>query len=82
MKRDQKSAMIRVGMRDDEPVLDAESRLGGRGGYLHASLECAERFVKSKVKEYRSLRRGIDRQRREQIADAVRARLDRGRAVE
>ncbi len=49
---------------------------------MHPTLECVERFVSSKVKEFRALRRKIERPERLQIAAAIKLRLDRSSKVE
>jgi uncharacterized protein len=82
MKKDLKAAMIRIVAADGTVLADEGGTTAGRGGYLHPSAECLERFVRSKVREFRSLRRGIDRAGRERIAESIRARLDRNRALE
>ena len=61
---------------------DWEARNPGRGGYLHPRRECLERFVKSKVREFRSLRTKIDGAHRTLIVAAIRERLDRKPALE
>src|SRR4029077_16952151 len=60
MKRDSKSAMIRIAVVNGRVEVDFAARQPGRGGYLHPTLECADKFVVSKVKEFRALRRKID----------------------
>ena len=82
MKRDAKAAMVRIAVVNGHVEADFEARPVGRGGYLHRTLECAERFVTSKVKEFRSLRRKIERPERLQIAAAIKLRLDRNLKVE
>jgi predicted RNA-binding protein YlxR (DUF448 family) len=82
MKKDSKSAMIRIAVVNNKVELDFEARRPGRGGYLHPSLECADRFVNSKVKEFRALKRRIDRSERLTIADAIKTRLDRNSQLE
>ena len=82
MKRDAKAAMVRIAVVNGHVEVDFEARRAGRGGYLHPTLECAERFVSSKVKEFRSLRRKIDRPERLQIAAAIKLRLDSNSKVE
>ncbi len=68
---DRKSEMVRLAVSDGAVVPDSRSRLGGRGGYLHQRRECLDGFVKSKVREFRSLRYGIGRTARVQLADAI-----------
>jgi predicted RNA-binding protein YlxR (DUF448 family) len=77
MKRDAKAAMVRIAVVDGHVEADFEARRAGRGGWLHPTPECAERFVSSKVKEFRALRRKIDRSERLEIAAAIKLRLDR-----
>lgn len=82
MKRDCKDLMIRLGVIDDHVAPDFERKQTGRGAYLHRSAECLERFVKSKAKEFRSLRRRIERHERIEIARTIKERLDRETRVE
>jgi len=82
MKRDSKSAMIRIAVVDGKVEADFAARRPGRGGYLHPTPECADRFVNSRVKEFRALRRKIDRTERHIIAEAIKQRLDRNSKVE
>jgi len=77
MKRDAKAAMVRIAVVNDHVGVDFEARQPGRGAYLHSSIECIERFVGLKVKEFRALRRKIERSERLQIAAAIKLRLDR-----
>jgi predicted RNA-binding protein YlxR (DUF448 family) len=63
--------MVRVAATGAAVTLDPRGRLGGRGAYLHQRPECLERFVKSKVREFHSLKRGIDRDARIQLAMAI-----------
>ena len=82
MKRDSKSAMIRIAIVSGKVETDFTARQPGRGGYLHPTLECADKFVVSKVKEFRALRRKIDSSDRHLIAAAIKQRLDRNSKVE
>jgi predicted RNA-binding protein YlxR (DUF448 family) len=82
MKRDAKAAMVRIAVADGHVEVDFEGRRAGRGGYLHPAFECVERFVVSKVKVFRSLRRKIERPERDKIAAAIKHRLDRNLKVE
>ena len=82
MKRDAKAAMLRIAVVNGHVEVDFEARREGRGGYLHPKLECVERFVVSKVKEFRALRRKIERSDRDKIAAAIKLRLDRNSKVE
>jgi len=74
--------MVRIAVIDGHVEVDFEARCEGRGGWLHLTAECVERFVSSKVKQFRSLRRKIERPERLQIAAAIRLRLDRNLKVE
>jgi len=76
MSSDAKAAMVRVAAAGEVVVLDLKGLLPGRGGYLHRRTECVERFVRSKVKEFRSLRRRIALDERRGIAELIRTRLD------
>jgi predicted RNA-binding protein YlxR (DUF448 family) len=82
MKQDAKAAMVRIAIGNDRVEPDFDARRPGRGGYLHPTPECLERFVGSKVKEFRAIRRKIDRSERLRIASAIRDRLDRISKVE
>jgi predicted RNA-binding protein YlxR (DUF448 family) len=82
MKRDAKAAMVRIAVVNDHVEVDFEGRRAGRGGYLHPKVECVERFVSLKVKEFRALRRKIDRPERLEIAAAIKLTLDRNSKVE
>jgi uncharacterized protein len=82
MQRDLKAAMVRIVDADGGVITDERAALPGRGGYLHPREECVERFVRSKVREFRSLGRAVDRATRERIAQSIRTRLDRNRALE
>jgi predicted RNA-binding protein YlxR (DUF448 family) len=82
MKRDAKAAMVRIAVVNGHVEVDFEGRRAGRGGYLHPKVECVERFLGLKVKEFRALRRKIDRPERLEIAAAIKLRLDRNSKVE
>jgi predicted RNA-binding protein YlxR (DUF448 family) len=82
MKRDRKDAMIRLGVIDHHVAPDFEGNNAGRGAYLHRTSECLERFVKSKAKEFRSLKRSIEKGERIEIARTIKERLDRETRVE
>jgi predicted RNA-binding protein YlxR (DUF448 family) len=77
MKRDQKAAMLRIAVVNGKVEADSEGRATGRGAYLHRTNECALKFVNSRIKEFRSLRRRIERGDRIAIAEVVRHGLDR-----
>jgi predicted RNA-binding protein YlxR (DUF448 family) len=82
MKRDAKASMVRIAVVNEHAEVDFEARRAGRGGYLHPAPECVERFVGLKVKEFRALRRKIERPERLEIAAAIKQRLDRNSKVE
>ena len=82
MKRDAKASMVRIAIVNDRVEVDFDARWPGRGAYLHPTVECVERFVSLKVKEFRALRRKIERPERLQIAAAIKRRLDRNSKVE
>ena len=82
MKQDAKAAMIRIAVVNNTVEVDFDARREGRGGYLHPRFECVERFVVSKVKVFRSLRRKIERPERDKLAAAIKLRLDRNLKVE
>jgi predicted RNA-binding protein YlxR (DUF448 family) len=77
MKRDAKASMVRIAVVNDHVEADFEARRPGRGAYLHPALECVERFVGLKVKEFRALKRKIEPTERIEIAAAIKRRLDR-----
>jgi len=74
--------MVRIAVVNGNVEVDFDARRTGRGGYLHPTVECVERFVVSKVKVFRSLRRKIERPERDKIAAAIKLRLDRNLKVE
>ena len=82
MKQDAKAAMVRIAVVNGQVEVDFDARHEGRGGYLHPTVECVERFVVSKVKVFRSLRRKIERPERDKLAAAIKLRLDRNLKVE
>jgi len=61
---------------------DFERQKPGRGGYLHPQHECLERFIRAKVREFRSLRTKIDREQRSYVVQRIKERLDRKPALE
>lgn len=75
MRRDAKEAMIRVAADGAQVRLDDKTRLPGRGGYLHRRAECLVRFERSRVKEFRSLRRRIGLDERREITESIRSWL-------
>ena len=56
-------------------TIDYTGSAPGRGGYLHPDPRCLEKFAASKVKEFRSLKSGIDRDQRLRIIEAVRSTI-------
>lgn len=81
-ERDLKSAFVRIAALEEGVVVDAQARMGGRGGYIHKRAECLERFERSKVREFRSLRRKISLDARRHITELIRRRLDSRGEVE
>jgi len=77
LKPDRKNAMVRIVAAAGGVQPDFEGRKPGRGGYLHPQHECLERFIRSKVREFRSLRVKIDREQRTFVVETIRERLDR-----
>jgi predicted RNA-binding protein YlxR (DUF448 family) len=82
MKKGVKDAMIRLAIADGHVAPDFDAHAPGRGGYLHRSVQCLERFAASKAKEFRSLKRRIERGERVEIARVIKERLDRETQVE
>lgn len=66
-----KSRMTRIVSRDGMITIDHTGSAPGRGGYLHPDAHCLEKFAASRVKEFRSLKSGIDRAQRLRIIEAV-----------
>jgi predicted RNA-binding protein YlxR (DUF448 family) len=75
MQRDLQLAMVRITAIAGQVRLDAAERRSGRGGYLHRSENCLERFERRKVREFRSLRRQVDAGERRQLTELIRSRL-------
>jgi predicted RNA-binding protein YlxR (DUF448 family) len=75
MRRDDQHAMVRIAAVGDRVQPDNEARRPGRGGYLHRSAECLVRFERSRVREFRSLRRKIGVDERREITELIRSRL-------
>jgi|HubBroStandDraft_2_1064218.scaffolds.fasta_scaffold906288_2 predicted RNA-binding protein YlxR (DUF448 family) len=75
MRRDDQNAMVRIAAVAGRVRPDNIVRSPGRGGYLHRSAECLVRFERSKVKEFRSLRRRLGLDERREIAELIRSRL-------
>jgi predicted RNA-binding protein YlxR (DUF448 family) len=82
MKRDAKASMVRIAVVDDHVEVDLGGRRAGRGAYLHPAIECIDKFIGLKVREFRSLKRKIEGPERLQIAAAIKSRLDRNQKVE
>ena len=76
MRPGSKDALVRLATLDGAVVVDANARLQGRGGYLHPTHECIERFVNSKVRVFRSLKRRIDLSERRAVVETLRERLE------
>jgi predicted RNA-binding protein YlxR (DUF448 family) len=75
MRRDLQLAMVRVAAVGARVRPDDARRMPGRGGYLHRSTECLARFERSKVKEFRSLRRKLGPVERQELTELIRSRL-------
>jgi predicted RNA-binding protein YlxR (DUF448 family) len=73
MTADDRSAMVRIAELDGVIVLDAGGRIPGRGGYLHRTPECLAKFTRSKVREFRSLKRRLAPDERRRIAESIAA---------
>jgi predicted RNA-binding protein YlxR (DUF448 family) len=69
--RDQRGALLRIVAAGGRIELDTARRLPGRGGYLHSQPDCLARFVASKAREFRSLKRKINRDERLRITDSI-----------
>jgi len=82
MKQDRKEVMVRIAVNAGQARPDFDGTGAGRGGYLHQQDECLERFIKSRVREFKSLRTKIDREHRIAIVEAIKERLDRKPALE
>jgi predicted RNA-binding protein YlxR (DUF448 family) len=82
MRRELQAAMIRMAVVGEKVRLDDTHRSAGRGGYLHRSAECLAKFERSRVKEFRSLRRKIGAGERNEITESVRSRLARSAELE
>jgi predicted RNA-binding protein YlxR (DUF448 family) len=72
-KRDEKSVMIRIAVAQNEIRVDELQTMAGRGGYLHSEEACLRKFVRSKVREFRSIRRKIPLDERERITELIRS---------
>jgi predicted RNA-binding protein YlxR (DUF448 family) len=75
MRRDDQDAMVRITSFAGRVQPDGESRRPGRGGYLHRTAECLVRFERSRIKEFRSLRRKIGLDERRDLTERIRSRL-------
>jgi predicted RNA-binding protein YlxR (DUF448 family) len=69
--------MLRLVAGGSRITVDHEQRMPGRAGYLHPEQSCLARFTRSKVKEFRSLRREISLDERLQITELILTWLDR-----
>jgi predicted RNA-binding protein YlxR (DUF448 family) len=63
--------MLRLVVEKEKLVIDLNARKSGRGGYLHPRDECLQRFISSKGKECRSLKRAIPSQERRDLAKQI-----------
>jgi predicted RNA-binding protein YlxR (DUF448 family) len=75
MRRDDQAAMVRITAVAGRVQPDDHERRPGRGGYLHRSAECLARFERSRIKEFRSLRRKIGLDERRDLTEQIRSRL-------
>jgi len=75
MRRDHQAAMVRVTAVAGRVLPDDVARRPGRGGYLHRNAECLARFERSRIKEFRSLRRRIGLDERRDLTERIRSRL-------
>ena len=75
MRRDYQTKMIRLVVLEAGVVLADCRASSGRGGYVHPDTVCLERFERSRIKEFRSLRRRLGSDERRVITELVRRRL-------
>jgi predicted RNA-binding protein YlxR (DUF448 family) len=75
MRRDDQAAMVRIATVAGRVQPDHDARQPGRGGYLHRNAECLARFERSRIKEFRSLRRRIGLDERRDLTQQIRSRL-------
>src|ERR1700680_3307311 len=73
MRRDLQLAMVRVAAVGARVLPDDALRRPGRGGYLHRSAECLLRFERSRVREFRSLRRKLGLDERQELTELIRS---------
>jgi len=74
-ERDSQLTMVRLIALPNRVALWSLDCTGGRGGYLHPRAACLEGFERSRVKEFRSLKRYLGRDERRAITELVRKRL-------
>jgi len=74
--------MLRIAARGETLTLDEESRMPGRGAYLHKRNQCITDFVHYKARELRSLKRKISLDERRKLAELIQARLYSTTALE
>jgi len=67
--------MVRITAAAGRVQPDDQARRPGRGGYLHRSADCLARFERSRIKEFRSLRRKIGLDERRDLTEQIRSRL-------
>ncbi|HZP45416.1 MAG TPA: YlxR family protein [Candidatus Binataceae bacterium] len=72
-ERDLKRAMVRVALVGGVATVDAAQRHAGRGGYLHRSLPCLERFERHRLKPFRSLKSPVGMAERRRITETIKA---------
>ncbi len=64
--------MVRLAVVQNEVKIDELQAMAGRGGYLHRNESCLQNFLRSKVREFRSLQRALSPEERERIAKLIR----------
>jgi predicted RNA-binding protein YlxR (DUF448 family) len=82
MRRDNQASMIRLAVSTDGVTIVDNSGPSGRSGYIHPSDACLERFQRSRIKEFRSLRRRLGSEDRRAITEQIRKRLASEAGVE
>ncbi len=69
--------LVRFVSRGADLDLDLHRATSGRGAYLHPRAACWDRFIARKP-PLRSLRRSVDRRRREELVERLRQAATRG----
>jgi len=68
---DWQQALVRLAALPEGVVVDPTGKLGGRGAYLHPRRQCLQRFVRTKINRFQSLRRSLDRSERVNLVNMV-----------